>query len=140
MAYLRDLLDLRLLPFRLCLLAGLLCAWLLTWHDRPWVYTALAASVLLSLLGVRDRLQRRHAVLRNYPVIGHVRYLVEAIRPELRQYLFESATDGWIDYSHNHVLVKLFSHALLATPKGHEVALEKLKQDIEEQKQKSQLG
>ena len=94
MAYLRDLLDLRLLPFRLCLLASLLGAWLLTWHDRPWVYTALAASVLLSLLGVRDRLQRRHAVLRNYPVIGHVRYLVEAIRPELRQYLFESATDG----------------------------------------------
>ena len=52
---------------------------------------------------------------------------------------FESATDGWIDYSHNHVLVKLFSHALVATSKGHEAALEKLKQDIEEQKQKSQL-
>ncbi len=53
---------------------------------------------------------------------------------------FESVTTGWIDYSHNHVLVKLFSHALVATRKGHEAALEKLKQDIEEQKQKSQLG
>ena len=53
---------------------------------------------------------------------------------------FESVTNGWIDYSHNHVLVKLFSHALVATSKGHEAALEKLKQDIEEQKQKSQLG
>ena len=52
---------------------------------------------------------------------------------------FESATDGWIDYSHNHVLGKLFSHALIATSKGHEVALEKLKQDIEEQKQRSHL-
>ena len=52
---------------------------------------------------------------------------------------FESATDGWIDYSHNHVLVKLFSHALIATSKGHEVALAKLKQDIEEQKQRSHL-
>jgi hypothetical protein len=53
---------------------------------------------------------------------------------------FESVTNGWIDYSHNHILVKLFSHALVATSKGHEAALEKLKQDIEEQKQKSQLG
>ncbi|MBI4567704.1 MAG: hypothetical protein HY719_04830 [Planctomycetes bacterium] len=53
---------------------------------------------------------------------------------------FESVTNGWIDYAHNHVLVKLFSHALVATSKGHEAALEKLKQDIEEQKQKSQLG
>ena len=52
---------------------------------------------------------------------------------------FESLTNGWIDYSHNHVLVKFFSHALLATGKGHEAALEKLKQDIEEQKLKSQL-
>jgi len=53
---------------------------------------------------------------------------------------FESVTNGWIDYSHNHVLVKLFSHALVATAKGHEAALEKLKQDIEEQKQRSQLA
>jgi hypothetical protein len=53
---------------------------------------------------------------------------------------FESVTNGWIDYSHNHVLVKLFSHALVATSKGHEVALENLKQDIEEQKKHSQLA
>ena len=52
---------------------------------------------------------------------------------------FEGATNGWIDYSHNHVLVKLFSHALVATSKGHEAALKKLKQDIQEQKQRSQL-
>ena len=51
----------------------------------------------------------------------------------------EWGSDGWIDYSHNHVLMKLFSHALVATSKGHEAALEKLKQDIEEQKQKSHL-
>lgn len=52
---------------------------------------------------------------------------------------FDSVTAGWIDYSHNHVLVKLFSHALLATSKGHEAALIKLKEDIEEQKQHSNL-
>jgi len=52
---------------------------------------------------------------------------------------FQSVTDGWIDYSHNHVLVRLFSHALVATAKGHEAALATLKQDIEEQKQQSRL-
>jgi hypothetical protein len=52
---------------------------------------------------------------------------------------FDSVTGGWIDYSHNHLLVKLFSHALLSTSKGHEAALLKLKEDIEEQKRHSQL-
>ncbi len=52
---------------------------------------------------------------------------------------FDSVTNGWIDYSHNLVLVKLFSHALIATSKGHEIALEQLKADIEEQKRRSNL-
>ncbi|MFN0182211.1 MAG: FMN-binding glutamate synthase family protein [Aquabacterium sp.] len=42
------------------------------------------------LLGVRDMLQTRHAVLRNYPVIGHLRFLFEWVRPEIRQYFIES--------------------------------------------------
>jgi len=52
---------------------------------------------------------------------------------------FDSVTDGWISYSHNFVLVKLFSHALLATSKGHEEALDRLKLDIDEQKRASAL-
>jgi glutamate synthase domain-containing protein 2 len=44
---------------------------------------------LLSLLGLWDLIQPWHSVLRNYPVIGHVRWLVEMIRPEIRQYLME---------------------------------------------------
>jgi glutamate synthase domain-containing protein 2 len=44
----------------------------------------------LAIVGVRDALQARHAVLRNYPVIGHLRFLLEWIRPELRQYFIES--------------------------------------------------
>lgn len=52
---------------------------------------------------------------------------------------FDSITGGWIDYSHNHTLVQLFSHALLATAKSHATALEKLKDDINEQKQRSKL-
>lgn len=52
---------------------------------------------------------------------------------------FESITKGWITYAHNKVLVQLFSHALLTTQEGHEVALEILKQNIELQKNKSVL-
>jgi glutamate synthase domain-containing protein 2 len=43
----------------------------------------------LALLGLRDRLQTRRSVLRNYPVAGHLRYLLEYIRPEIRQYFIE---------------------------------------------------
>jgi hypothetical protein len=53
---------------------------------------------------------------------------------------FDSVTDGWITYAHNLILVKLFSHALLATSVGHEVALEELKKDIETQKRMSKLN
>lgn len=43
---------------------------------------------------------------------------------------FESITGGWIDYSHNHVLVDLFSHALVSSESGHESALDEVKDDI----------
>ena len=43
----------------------------------------------LVLLGLRDVTQARHAILRNYPVIGHLRFLLEFIRPEMRQYFIE---------------------------------------------------
>jgi glutamate synthase domain-containing protein 2 len=49
---------------------------------------------ILSLLGLFDLLQSRHAVRRNYPILGNIRYLVEGIRPEIRQYLLESDSDA----------------------------------------------
>ncbi|AXC50544.1 FMN-binding glutamate synthase family protein [Paracoccus suum] len=48
---------------------------------------------LLFLVGVYDLAQRRHAVLRNYPVIGHLRFILESFRPEIRQYLIEGDRD-----------------------------------------------
>src|SRR5712671_7844943 len=48
----------------------------------------------LTALGVRDLLQQNHAVLRNYPISAHLRFLLEEIRPEIRQYFFESEKDG----------------------------------------------
>jgi hypothetical protein len=52
---------------------------------------------------------------------------------------FDSVTNGWIDYSHNLTLVELFSHALVATARGHDAALLKIKEDIDAQKQISNL-
>ncbi|MYE89361.1 hypothetical protein F4X33_10235 [Candidatus Poribacteria bacterium] len=55
------------------------------------------------------------------------------------QQYFDSITNGWIDYSHNHILVKLFSHALVSSDAGHVSALEKVKDDIILLKQRSGL-
>jgi glutamate synthase domain-containing protein 2 len=44
-------------------------------------------GVLLAAIAVYDLLQRRHTLLRNFPVIGHFRYLLESVGPELRQYI-----------------------------------------------------
>jgi hypothetical protein len=53
---------------------------------------------------------------------------------------FDSITNGWVDYSHNLVLVKLFSHALVSSAKGHEAALDEIKKDITNLKQASGLN
>jgi glutamate synthase domain-containing protein 2 len=49
---------------------------------------------VLAAIGVRDLLQRRHAVLRNYPLIGHIRFLLEFVRPEIRQYFIENDSEA----------------------------------------------
>jgi glutamate synthase domain-containing protein 2 len=48
----------------------------------------------LTVVGIRDLMQQNHAVLRNYPISAHLRFLLEEIRPEMRQYFFESEKDG----------------------------------------------
>ena len=48
---------------------------------------AAAAASTVAAVGLRDVFQRKHALLRNFPVLGHARYLLETIGPELRQYI-----------------------------------------------------
>ena len=61
--------------------------------EYPWLWGVLPLTALLSAVGLSDLLQARHAVRRNYPILGNIRYLVEAIRPEIRQYLLESDSE-----------------------------------------------
>ncbi|MEU9976388.1 FMN-binding glutamate synthase family protein [Streptomyces sp. NPDC051014] len=58
-----------------------------------WWFAVLPPA-LLGGLGLWDLVQRRHSVLRNYPVLGHARFLLERIRPELQQYFIERNYDG----------------------------------------------
>ncbi len=61
--------------------------------DGKW-YWFLSVTMPLLLLAIANIRQKKHAVLRNFPVIGYVRYFLESIRPEIRQYFFESDLDG----------------------------------------------
>jgi glutamate synthase domain-containing protein 2 len=61
---------------------------------QPNWWWKLMFTVPLLMLTMRDLAQRRHAIIRNFPLLGHLRYLFESIRPEMRQYFFESDLDG----------------------------------------------
>lgn len=52
-----------------------------------WLWFPFILLGVLLVIGLYDVCQRRHAILRNFPVIGHFRYILEAIGPELRQYI-----------------------------------------------------
>lgn len=60
----------------------------------PWWWLAGAPLAAALLLAVHDLLQRRHSILRNYPVLGHLRFALEGLRPELQQYFIERNFDG----------------------------------------------
>jgi glutamate synthase domain-containing protein 2 len=55
-----------------------------------WTWIALGFLVVLLLVAVHDVLQKRRAILRNFPIIGHLRYFLEKFGPELRQYIVTS--------------------------------------------------
>jgi glutamate synthase domain-containing protein 2 len=67
---------------------GLCVSLLALFRTEAALIPALVFAVLTTL-GLRDVTQRRHAVLRNYPLLGRFRYFFEDIRPEIRQYLIE---------------------------------------------------
>ncbi|WUC69283.1 FMN-binding glutamate synthase family protein (plasmid) [Streptomyces sp. NBC_00667] len=59
-----------------------------------WWWALAVPMAVLVALAVRDVCQRRHSVLRNYPVLGHFRFALETLRPELQQYFIERNFDG----------------------------------------------
>jgi glutamate synthase domain-containing protein 2 len=59
-----------------------------------FVGVPLVVFIALSVIGTHDLLQKKHAILRNYPLSAHIRFILEEIRPEIRQYFLESEKDG----------------------------------------------
>ncbi len=76
-----------------CTIFGLFAAAVMAVAGHQAALAFLVIFGLLTALGIHDLTQRHHAVLRNYPIIGHIRFLLESIRPEIRQYLIESDND-----------------------------------------------
>lgn len=60
----------------------------ITWMKYLWVLFPVV------ILGVYDMLQKKRTILRNFPILGHFRYLFELVRPEINQYFIESNTNG----------------------------------------------
>lgn len=56
--------------------------------------TLISVTIILFLIGLFDLIQEKHSIRRNFPLLGHFRYLLEKIRPEINQYFIESNTDG----------------------------------------------
>jgi glutamate synthase domain-containing protein 2 len=89
------LLSPRFITLTLCVLVSALLLLTVAWF--PQLYLLLipfAVFIGLVFVGLRDLVQTRHAILRNYPIAAHLRFILEAIRPEMRQYFFEDEKFG----------------------------------------------
>lgn len=60
----------------------------------PWVSVFFILLVPTLLLGYYDFFQKKHAIMRNYPILGRGRYIMEELRPKIYQYFIEGETDG----------------------------------------------
>jgi glutamate synthase domain-containing protein 2 len=86
----------RFIIYTLSVVLAALFIWLAA-TDRtllPYIGIPLAIFLGLAVLGTADLIQTRHAVLRNYPITAHLRFILESIRPEMRQYFFEDDKFG----------------------------------------------
>jgi glutamate synthase domain-containing protein 2 len=83
----------RYTTFTLVLAGAIVTTLLAAWNAAGWLWAAIPFWAL-TLLGIYDMLQKRHAIRRNYPVLGNLRFLFEYIRPEVRQYFLEDDTSA----------------------------------------------
>ncbi len=89
---LNDLYPVRYTALALCMLCALLS--LFTWVGFGIGGLWFLGFAGLSVLGLWDLKQSKSSILRNYPVIGHLRFMLEKIRPEMRQYFIESDNEA----------------------------------------------
>jgi len=89
------------------------------------IYGFSIMALLLFGVGMYDLFQKKSAVLRNFPVIGHMRYLLKMIGPEIHQYFVESGTDGRpIDSNQREYIYERAEHKNETHPFGTELNVE----------------
>lgn len=67
--------------------------WLAVFLNPNW-YVLLSIVLVLTGVGIYDMIQKKHSIMRIYPVVGRLRFLMEELRPKIYQYFIESDTDG----------------------------------------------
>lgn len=77
--------------FTACVIAALGSVVAMRWY--PWLSVAAVVLGVLVLVGIWDLSQSKQSIRRNYPILAHLRFLLETIRPEIRQYFLESDTE-----------------------------------------------
>jgi len=92
MRYLRLAVTPRFMSYSVSIVASVALS-VLSFINPGFLPLFLIAAALAGL-GTWDFLQTRHSILRSYPIAGHIRFILENIRPEIRQYFVESDTDG----------------------------------------------
>jgi glutamate synthase domain-containing protein 2 len=90
----------RYFVFQVVVLLALASVGLAAAVDVRWAWALVALAPLVAV-GIGDQIQTSHAILRNYPIIGHIRFMLESIRPELRQYIIEDERDP-VPFSREH--------------------------------------
>jgi glutamate synthase domain-containing protein 2 len=82
----------RFTTFALIIAATLIC--LVFYAVNPFIAAGFWVFLAFTGVGIYNLVQTKHSILRNYPVIGLVRFFLESTRKEMRQYFIESDTDG----------------------------------------------
>ncbi len=81
-------------PFILFAIIAPITFGLLGYYYSQFFWWLLGFTLILVAIGVADLLQKKHTIMRNYPVLGRLRYWMEDMRPKIYQYFIESDIDG----------------------------------------------
>jgi len=87
----KPILPIRLSTFVICIIGTVVSTFIQFIGFTTWHFSLIFG--FLTAVGIYDCLQTKHAILRNYPILGHMRFLLEFIRPEIRQYFIEGDND-----------------------------------------------
>lgn len=98
----------------------------LLWYFSIWPGALWLLVILVPLLGIGwyDMLQSKHAIMRNFPIFGRGRYVMEYLRPKLYQYFIESDTNGTpISRIHRSIVYQRAKSELSTTPFGTQLGV-----------------